>query len=87
MDVLKKEMKEKSKFKSELRQAYEQCIYCLYGHPNKRGRARHLVDHNAPQIVLSWETAIDIFEYFKPKTLPEFDSVKAETVSADVSIN
>ncbi|KAK3103259.1 hypothetical protein FSP39_017896, partial [Pinctada imbricata] len=83
MDIIKRELKEKNKYKNLVRQAYEQCIYCLYGHPNKKGRARHLMDHNAPQIDMSWEVAADIFEYFKPKVLPEFDSVKAETVSAD----
>jgi len=33
-------------FKEELEMALEQCFYCLYGHPNKKGRApKHLEDH------------------------------------------
>ncbi|XP_074660409.1 uncharacterized protein LOC141912887 [Tubulanus polymorphus] len=68
----------------ELELALEQCIYCLYNHPNKKGKARHLQDHNVNQITLSWESAVMLFYYFKPKTLPEFDSYKTSTVSADL---
>lgn len=32
-----------------------------------------------------WEDALFMFEYFKPKTLPEFDSYKTSTVSADLA--
>ena len=66
-------------------QAVEQCFFCLYGHPTKKGRYRHLMDHNAPQIELTWERAEEIFEYFKPKLLPEFDSYKTEAVPGEVS--
>ncbi|KAF4792801.1 Calcineurin-binding protein cabin-1 [Turdus rufiventris] len=34
---------------------------------------------------LTWEDALFMFEYFKPKTLPEFDSYKTSTVSADLA--
>lgn len=34
---------------------------------------------------LIWEDALFMFEYFKPKTLPEFDSYKTSTVSADLA--
>ena len=37
-------------FKSHLENALEQCYYCLYGHPNKRAKAKHLQDHSAPQV-------------------------------------
>lgn len=37
------------------------------------------------QVDLIWEDALFMFEYFKPKTLPEFDSYKTSTVSADLA--
>ncbi|XP_007955587.1 calcineurin-binding protein cabin-1, partial [Orycteropus afer afer] len=37
------------------------------------------------QVDLVWEDALFMFEYFKPKTLPEFDSYKTSTVSADLA--
>lgn len=37
------------------------------------------------QVDLLWEDALFMFEYFKPKTLPEFDSYKTSTVSADLA--
>jgi len=37
--------------KEELELALEQCFYCLYGHPNKKGRApKHLDDHNTTTV-------------------------------------
>lgn len=37
------------------------------------------------QVELMWCDALSMFQYFKPKTLPEFDSYKASTVSADLA--
>lgn len=37
------------------------------------------------QVELLWSDALFMFEYFKPKTLPEFDSYKTSTVSADLA--
>lgn len=37
------------------------------------------------KVELIWEDALFMFEYFKPKTLPEFDSYKTSTVSADLA--
>lgn len=37
------------------------------------------------QVDLTWEDALFMFEYFKPKALPEFDSYKTSTVSADLA--
>lgn len=44
------------------------------------------MDHNAPQIELTWERTDDLFNYFKPKSVPEFDSYKTEAVPAEVII-
>ena len=84
--VAQEYMSETSAYRSDLEQAYEQCIYCLYGHPNKKGRARHLQDHNATQIEIDWTTAVELFEYYKPNSMPEFDSYKQDAVSGDVSL-
>ncbi|KAJ1074053.1 hypothetical protein K5549_015552 [Capra hircus] len=71
--------------KEELETALEQCFYCLYSHPSKKSKARYLEEHAAQQVDLLWEDALFMFEYFKPKTLPEFDSYKTSTVSADLA--
>ncbi|GFW50405.1 calcineurin-binding protein cabin-1 [Trichonephila clavipes] len=71
-------------YKEELEAGLEQCIYCLYGHPHKRTRAKHLQEHSARQIPLTWEKACLIFQYFKPNVLPEFDSYRTSTVSAEL---
>ncbi|KAJ8299281.1 hypothetical protein KUTeg_023341, partial [Tegillarca granosa] len=86
VDVLLEEMSSSSStFKEELEQAFEQCIFCLYGHPNKKGKARHLLDHNAPLVHLVWDKAVIVFEYFKPKTVPEFDGYKQDTISGEIA--
>lgn len=57
MDVLHEEMsKDRSKistvFREEINQAFEQCSFCLYGHPNKKSRVKHLQDHGCSQVKL-----------------------------------
>uniref|UniRef100_A0A8C5LJ11 Calcineurin-binding protein cabin-1 n=1 Tax=Leptobrachium leishanense TaxID=445787 RepID=A0A8C5LJ11_9ANUR len=88
--VLHKELAASTKddthpYKEELETALEQCFYCLYGYPSKKSKARYLEEHSAPQVELLWEDAVIMFEYFKPKTVPEFDSYKTSTVSADLA--
>ncbi|KAJ6659060.1 hypothetical protein lerEdw1_019363 [Lerista edwardsae] len=72
-------------YKEELETALEQCFYCLHGFPSKKSKARYLEEHSTQQVDLMWEDALFMFEYFKPKTLPEFDSYKTSTVSADLA--
>ncbi|XP_023576691.1 calcineurin-binding protein cabin-1 isoform X2 [Octodon degus] len=72
-------------YKEELETALEQCFYCLYSFPSKKSKARYLEEHSVQQVELIWEDALFMFEYFKPKTLPEFDSYKTSTVSADLA--
>ncbi|XP_016059787.1 PREDICTED: calcineurin-binding protein cabin-1 [Miniopterus natalensis] len=88
--VLQKELAESTSedthpYKEELETALEQCFYCLYSFPSKKSKARYLEEHSAQQVDLIWEDALFMFEYFKPKTLPEFDSYKTSTVSADLA--
>nr|KAG5701968.1 hypothetical protein BaRGS_034550 [Batillaria attramentaria] len=85
MDVLAAELsKAAESVKEDLETAFEQCVLCLYKHPNKKGKARHLYDHNATPIDLTWAKCEVVFEYFKPKTVPEFDSYKTSTVSGEL---
>lgn len=37
------------------------------------------------QVELLWSDALFMFRYFKPKSLPEFDSYKTSTVSAELA--
>uniref|UniRef100_A0A667Z2T9 Calcineurin-binding protein cabin-1 n=1 Tax=Myripristis murdjan TaxID=586833 RepID=A0A667Z2T9_9TELE len=37
------------------------------------------------RVELLWSNSLFMFQYFKPKTLPEFDSYKTSTVSADLA--
>uniref|UniRef100_A0A3B3UC71 Calcineurin-binding protein cabin-1 n=1 Tax=Poecilia latipinna TaxID=48699 RepID=A0A3B3UC71_9TELE len=72
-------------YKEELEMALEQCIFCLYAYPSKKSKARYLEDHSSPQVELQWNDALFMFQYFKPKSLPEFDSYKTSTVSAELA--
>uniref|UniRef100_A0A671KQ47 Calcineurin-binding protein cabin-1 n=1 Tax=Sinocyclocheilus anshuiensis TaxID=1608454 RepID=A0A671KQ47_9TELE len=72
-------------YKEDLETALEQCFFCLYAYPSKKSKARYLEEHSAPQVELHWDDAVFMFEYFKPKTLPEFDSYKTSTVSVDLA--
>ncbi|KAF7668316.1 hypothetical protein LDENG_00018520 [Lucifuga dentata] len=88
--VLEKELAASSQndshpYKEELEVALEQCLFCLYAYPSKKSKARYLEDHSSPQIELLWSDALFMFQYFKPKSLPEFDSYKTSTVSAELA--
>ncbi|XP_060893507.1 calcineurin-binding protein cabin-1 isoform X2 [Labrus mixtus] len=72
-------------YKEELEMALEQCFFCLYAYPSKKSKARYLEDHSSPQVELLWCDALFMFKYFKPKSLPEFDSYKTSTVSAELA--
>uniref|UniRef100_A0A8C7Z549 Calcineurin binding protein 1 n=1 Tax=Oryzias sinensis TaxID=183150 RepID=A0A8C7Z549_9TELE len=90
VEVLKNEFQpaarfETHPFKEELEMALEQCFFCLYAYPSKKSKARYLEDHSSPQIELLWGDALFMFQYFKPKSLPEFDSYKTSTVSAELA--
>ncbi|KAM8886416.1 calcineurin-binding protein cabin-1 isoform 2-T2 [Spinachia spinachia] len=90
VQVLKKEVAASSNndshpYKEELEMALEQCFFCLYSYPSKKSKARYLEDHSSPQVELLWSEALFMFEYFKPKSLPEFDSYKTSTVSAELA--
>lgn len=54
----------------------EQITYCLYSYPPKKGRSRHIEEHEANQTELTWDKAVVLFDIYRPDNLPEFDSYK-----------
>lgn len=73
-------------FKEQVFQPMEQVFFCLYAHPNKKTKSRFLQDHGVPQITLIWERAIQLFQFYKPIQLPEFDSYRVASITPDVEI-
>nr|XP_023024842.1 calcineurin-binding protein cabin-1-like isoform X2 [Leptinotarsa decemlineata] len=63
----------------------EQAMFCLYQHPSKKNKiSRHLADHNVDPLPLSWERSFQLFEFYGPDCLPEFNSYKSASISADL---
>lgn len=62
----------------------EQTTFCLYGFPAKKARLRHIEDHDARNIELTWERAIQLFELYRPDALPEFDSIKTLSITSEM---
>ncbi|XP_075169816.1 calcineurin-binding protein cabin-1-like [Haematobia irritans] len=62
----------------------EQVTYCLYNYPPKKARSKHLEEHEAYPIKLTWERALQLFDLYKPEQLPEFNSYKAESITSDM---
>lgn len=73
-------------FQEDIMNGIEQCFYCLYGHPSRRGKVKHLQEHNARQISLTWERCQQVFDFFKPSVMPEFDSYRTSTVSSELEV-
>nr|XP_049462674.1 calcineurin-binding protein cabin-1-like [Anopheles coluzzii] len=71
-------------FREILNEYLEQVTYCLYGYPQKRPRLRHIQDHCAAQVSLTWERAIQLFDLYRPDRLPDFNSYKLESISTDM---
>jgi len=47
-------------------------------------RAKSLTDHNSPLVPISWSVAQQLFSLYKPKSVPEYDSYKSSTISAEL---
>ncbi|XP_064478265.1 calcineurin-binding protein cabin-1-like [Ornithodoros turicata] len=88
VDVMINEIKKPSPhpFYEDIVMGLEQCFYCLYGHPTRRGKVKHLQEHNATPVNLTWERSAVVFNFFKPAVLPEFDSLKTSTVSSELEV-
>lgn len=63
-------------FRDIIAEYIEQVTYCLYGYPAKRARARHIEEHDACNVPLTWPRAIQLFDIYRPETLPEYNSYK-----------
>lgn len=46
---------------------------------------KHQLGVHPLQVELHWSDTLFLFRYFKPKSLPEFDSYKTSTVSAELA--
>ncbi|XP_067620884.1 calcineurin-binding protein cabin-1-like isoform X2 [Eurosta solidaginis] len=62
----------------------EQVTFCLYGYPQKKARSRHLEHHEATNVELTWTKAIQAFDLYRPECLPEINSYKLESITADL---
>uniref|UniRef100_A0AAR5P9I3 Calcineurin-binding protein cabin-1 MEF2-binding domain-containing protein n=1 Tax=Dendroctonus ponderosae TaxID=77166 RepID=A0AAR5P9I3_DENPD len=63
----------------------EQALFCLYLYPSKKNKiSRHLVDHNVNPIPLTWQRSFQLYQYYAPDSLPEFNSYKSQSISADL---
>ncbi|XP_037772474.1 uncharacterized protein LOC119568143 [Penaeus monodon] len=68
-----------------LHHALEQVSFCLYSHPSKKSKHKHLRDHGVPQIALCWERALQMYQYYVPKELPTFQSSQIPSITDDVA--
>ncbi|XP_055643034.1 calcineurin-binding protein cabin-1-like isoform X2 [Toxorhynchites rutilus septentrionalis] len=71
-------------YRDIINECLEQATYCLYGYPPRKGRTRHIQDHEATSSQLTWEKAIQLFDIYRPDILPEFNSYKIDSISADM---
>ncbi|EFA00717.1 hypothetical protein TcasGA2_TC003597 [Tribolium castaneum] len=63
----------------------EQALFCLYQHPSKKNKvSRHLADHNVDPLPLTWERAFQLYDFYGPDCLPEFNSYRNASISSDL---
>lgn len=75
--------------RNKLTKHLEQIFFCLYGHPNRANRTRipkHILDHRVPMMPLTWERAQLLFDFYKPKQLPNFQSPRHLSISIDTEV-
>lgn len=63
-------------FRDFLVEYLEQVTYCLYGYPAKRARLKHIEEHDAQNVELTWHNAMQVYDLYRPDELPEFNSYK-----------
>lgn len=63
-------------FRDFLVEYLEQVTYCLYGYPAKRVRLKHIEEHDAQNVELTWHNAMQVYDLYRPDELPEFNSYK-----------
>ncbi|XP_038221203.1 calcineurin-binding protein cabin-1-like [Zerene cesonia] len=74
-----------SKCLEQVRQYLEQCVYCLYGHPERKQKLKYIADHNATAQTLNWAKAQQIYEIYRPLQLPALEG-KLSGISADTEL-
>ena len=67
----------------QLRKNLDQAMYCLYAHPSKKSKLKHLVDHAVPNIALRWDRCMSPYQYLRPEKLPEYDDFKSNSILAE----
>nr|XP_027219262.1 calcineurin-binding protein cabin-1-like [Penaeus vannamei] len=87
LDVLIEELNRpiEGQHRQLLHHALEQVSFCLYSHPSKKSKHKHLRDHGVPQIALCWERALQLYHYYVPKELPTFQSSQIPSITDDVA--
>lgn len=71
-----------SKCLEQVCQYMEQCVYCLYGHPGRKNKVKYLADHNVTPFTFDWKRAQQLYEIFRPPTLPVLEG-KVSGISGD----
>lgn len=59
----------------------EQCFYCLFSY--KKLRVKYLSNHSTNRVEFSLENSFNLYNFFKPSKLPEYDSVKQLSISSE----
>ena len=83
LPILLCEADSKPTYADQIKSNLDQVIYCLFAHPSKKSRVRHLVDHGVIQVPLTWEHAVKLYKYIKPDTIPDHDDAKILSISFD----
>lgn len=69
----------------EIEEALRQCFYCLFHHPPRKPKVKSTSqDHSTNSLSLTWSNCKRLYDFFKPRELPEFDGYKTDTISADI---
>ncbi|CAK1545405.1 unnamed protein product [Leptosia nina] len=76
-----------SKSLENICQYMEQCVFCLYGHPqNRKNKVKYVAEHsNVTAHNLDWPRAQQLYEIFRPPVLPALEG-KLTGITADTEI-
>jgi hypothetical protein len=61
----------------------EQLFNCLFGY-SKKYRVKYLATHKVEKIDFTLENSLNVYRYFKPNELPEYDSKKDKKIGTEV---
>ena len=76
---------EYSLIREKLTKYLEQVFYCLYSLPLRQNKSKpkYLEEHEVIKMDLNWQYAQLLFDFYRPDVLPEFDSPRALSITAD----